>query len=67
MTISTFLKRRNQTYYFRKRIPINLVDKFQKTEIISSLRTTDLNEALILGAQMLSEFNKQVTKLRQPG
>jgi hypothetical protein len=40
------LKRRGAVYYFRCKIPADLVDHYKKREILESLRTKDPKEAL---------------------
>ena len=42
----TRLKRRGAVYYFRCKIPADLVDHYKKREILESLRTKDPKEAL---------------------
>ena len=50
-TKHTRLMRRGAVYYFRCKIPADLVDHYGKKEILESLRTRDATEALRLGCE----------------
>lgn len=47
----THLIKRNAIYYFRRRIPLALVEHFGRSEVVHSLRTSDRREAERLARQ----------------
>lgn len=56
VSLATHLTRREGTYYFRARIPLELVEAFGRAEVSRSLRTKDPNEAKRLLPAAQSEF-----------
>ena len=62
--MSFHLVQRNGTYYFRTRIPSDLIDHFQRTEVRKSLRTGDLSAAKILCSHWETKFLQSFALLR---
>ncbi len=50
MAQTNHLSRRNNVWYYRRRVPLALVETFRKTNIQFSLGTSDLKEAKRLRA-----------------
>ena len=51
-------------YYYRCRVPADLVDKFPSTEIKKSLRTSDRKQATLLAASFDFQTKKLFTEIR---
>ncbi len=47
MYCQTHLHRRNSTYYFRAKVPLDLQDLYRRREIKFSLKTRDKREAIL--------------------
>jgi len=62
--LSFHLVQRNGKYYFRTRIPSDLIDHFQRTEVRKSLRTGDLSAAKILCSHWEVKFQQSFALLR---
>ena len=45
MPLPTYLVKRGDTFYYRAKVPFDLVDRLQKREVWISLRTTDRRNA----------------------
>jgi len=58
------ISRRNQTYYFRQRIPRDLVQSLNKKEFYFSLKTTTLNTAILMVNELLSKTHNLFKELR---
>jgi integrase len=57
-------KRNNGVYYFRRAVPLDLVDRVGKREWKSSLRTTDPMRAHIDAAPLWERTERQIAQLR---
>lgn len=64
MARNTHLQKRGNVYYFRYRIPSDLVEMFGKPEIKHSLKTKDLREAKTLLAVSLVEAEREFDEAR---
>lgn len=69
----TNLVRRNAVYYFRARVPQDIVDTFGKTEVTFSLKTKDHKEAVAKlrkeSAKVEADFDahrRELARLAQP-
>ncbi|SHI45226.1 Site-specific recombinase XerD [Malonomonas rubra DSM 5091] len=62
--MSFHLVKRNSSYYFRIRIPSDLIDHFQRTEVRKSLKTADLSAAKILCSHWEGKFQQSFALLR---
>ena len=60
----TYLLRRGASYYFRVRVPLDLIDIVGKTEIVKALGTKDENEAKRLMWPKIEELNRHFDDLR---
>lgn len=56
---------RNGVYYFRRRIPKDLVEHYQKNEIIFSLKTSDPSEADRLQRQESVKLDEEFQQIRK--
>ena len=64
MTLSTNISRRSAVYYFRRRIPDDVIEAFGKKEFKVSLRTKDPDEARKFASQKAVEFDALVEQHR---
>src|SRR5215467_6160822 len=64
MTKHTRLLRRGAVYYFRVKIPVDLIDHYGKREIIESLRTKDAKEALRLVRARSEQQEQEFDRIR---
>jgi uncharacterized protein DUF6538 len=65
MTKHTRLLRRGAVYYFRVKIPVDLIDHYgTKREIIESLRTKDAKEALRLVRARSEQQEQEFDRIR---
>lgn len=60
----SFLVKRNSSYYFRIRIPSDLLDHFQRTEVRKSLKTGNLSAARVLCSHWETKFQQSFALLR---
>jgi len=58
------ISKRNQTYYFRQRIPCDLVQFLNKKEFYFSLKTTILNTAILMVNELLSKTHNLFKEIR---
>ena len=61
MGFLTYMQKRESGYYFRKKVPLDLIEVVGKREIVESLQTKDLSEATgarmeEIGQSMLSDI-----------
>ena len=59
MATQTHLYKRNSTYYFRRKVPVDLRSIFRKDETKYSLRTKNYQDAKELARKASAEFDKQ--------
>lgn len=65
MAQQPYLVRRGQTYYFRQRIPVDLVRHYDgRTEIRKSLKTTDRAEARTHAYGLAHHYGEEFARLR---
>lgn len=64
MIYQTKLAKRGNTYYFRAKVPLDLIAHFGKKEIKLSLKTTDKREASRLCNLKAVEWDEQLEELR---
>jgi integrase len=64
--MSDHLIRKGSTYYFRRRVPADLVDAYGKTEYVRSLRTAIKRDAEMLCRQFDVEVDALFMMLRRP-
>lgn len=63
-----YLLKRNSTYYFRLRIPSDLIQHFNgKTHIVKSLKTKDLSAAKIFASHLNAQTQQSFALLRVQG
>lgn len=65
MSAQTHLHKRNSTYYFRAKVPMDLRSAFGKVEVKFSLKTKEFQEAKRLARQASAEFDRQCDELRR--
>ena len=64
MTKHTRLMRRGAVYYFRRKIPADLIDHYSKREITESLRTKDPREAVRKVRSRLLQQEQEFDRIR---
>ncbi|MGA7799370.1 MAG: DUF6538 domain-containing protein [Gammaproteobacteria bacterium] len=64
MSQQTHLFKRNSTYYFRAKVPIDLQRHLGKREEKCSLKTKDRREARRLARQASADFDRRCQQLR---
>lgn len=64
MALNTHLQERGSVYYFRCRVPADIVDDFGQTEIKISLGTKDRRKAKMLLANKAIEVEKEFAEVR---
>lgn len=65
MIYQTKLAKRGNTYYFRAKVPVDLIDHFGKKEIKISLKTTDKGEAARLCNLKAVEWDEKLEGIRE--
>lgn len=60
-----YLKRRNGRYYYRRRIPADCRDVFQRTELVVSLNTDRLPQARLHAAELNDEIEGTILRVRR--
>ena len=62
--MTSYLRLRNGHYYFRLRVPTDLLSTIQEPEILKSLRTKDRKSARISASSLLSGILQVFTLVR---
>lgn len=58
------IQKRESTYYFRRRVPQDLIEQLGRTEIIRSLRTKDRAEAVRIARKVSAELDDEWQAMR---
>ena len=64
MEIQNYLKKRNNVYHFRRRVPKNLISTLGKNEVVRSLKTSDLRTARRAAIIMADELEQLFERIQ---
>ena len=63
--MTTYLKKRGQFWYFRRRIPVDCRAAFRSNEILLSLKTRDRRRALDLAPEYIARYDGVFERIRR--
>ncbi len=65
MGYQTYMQKRPTGYYFRKAVPLDLVESIGRREVVESLKTKDYSEAKRLDTIKAQEWDNKFSEYRK--